>query len=53
MPGGCVPNTLPVDDGLGNPLFPDVQRLWEELRGVLAEEQAKEGGVAEVEEEDK
>ena len=52
VPRGCVPNALPIDDGLGDPLFQDVQHLWEELRGLLAEEQAEEGGVAEAEEDE-
>ena len=55
VPRGCaIPNALPVDDGLGNFCGPqDVWHLREALRGLLAEEQAKEGGEAAVEEEDK
>ena len=52
MPRGCVPNALPIDDGLGLSWVPDVQHLWETLQGLLAEEQAEEGGVAVAEEED-
>ena len=48
MPGGCVTNTLPIDDGLGTLWSPDVQRVWDVLRGWLAE-QAEEGGVAAAE----
>ena len=43
---------LPIDDGLGDPWFLDVQCLQEALRGLLAEEQAKEGRVAMAEEEE-
>ena len=53
MPGGCVPNALPVENDLGLPWAPDVLRLLEALRGLLAEEQAEEGGMTAVEEEDK
>ena len=45
-------NTLPIDNGLGNPWFPDVQCLREVLQGLLVEEQAEEGGVAAAGEED-
>ena len=52
VPWGCMPNALPVDDGLGHPLFLDARNLWGGLRGLLVEGQAEEGGVA-VAEEDK
>ena len=52
MPGGCVPNALPIDDSLGYPLFSDTQHLRRGLRGLLAVGQAEEGGVAAVEEEE-
>ena len=40
VPRRCMINTLPVGDGLGDPLFPDVQHLQEVLRGLFVEEQA-------------
>ena len=45
-------NAPPVYDGLGDPWYLVVWRLWEALQGLLVEEQAKEGGVATVEEEE-
>ena len=51
VPGGCIPNALPIDDGLDLPWAPDVRHLWKVLQGLLAGEQAKVGGVAMAEEE--
>ena len=50
VPGGCIPNALPVDNSLAAPWAPDVRCLWEALQGLLAEVQAKEGGESMVEE---
>ena len=52
MPRRCMTNTLPIDDGLGDPLFLDAQHLRGGLQGLFAEEQAEEGGVAVVEEDE-
>ena len=48
MPGGCVTNALPINDGLEISLSPDVWHMRDALQGWLAK-QAKEGGVAVVE----
>ena len=47
-----MPNALPVDDGLGHPLFLDARNPRGGVQGLLVEGQAEEGGVA-VAEEDK
>ena len=52
MPGECVTNALPVDDGMSTPWAPDLQHMLEALLGWLAE-QVEERGEAAVEEEDK
>ena len=53
VPRGCISNALPVDNGLGLLWALDGRHLQKALQGLLVEEQAKEGGVAMVEEEDK
>ena len=46
MPGECVTNALPIDDGLGSLWSLDVWHMWDALRELLMGEVAVEGGVA-------
>ena len=45
-------NALPTDNGMIIVWAPDLRHVREALLGLLAEEQAEEGGVATVEEDE-